>query len=86
MRYIIAIAALITAPLPALAQAPATVAVGQTLRGPADSRLGQIDRVFADGSVRVILDGKLVVVPANTISVTDGKPVTTLSRREIAHN
>jgi hypothetical protein len=85
MRYIVALVALAT-PLPALAQTSATVTVGQTLRGPADSKLGKIDRVFADGSVRVILDGKLVVVPGSTIKVTDGKPVTTLSRREIARN
>lgn len=86
MRYVLAAAALIAAPLPAFAQAPATILVGQTLHGPANSRLGEIDRVFPDGSVRVILDGALVVVPASTISVIGGKPVTTLSRREIAHN
>jgi len=87
MRYVLAAAvALIVAPLPAFAQAPlpTELRVGQTLRGPDNGRIGKIDRVFADGSVRLILDGKLVVIPGNTITAAEGKPVTTLTRRDIA--
>jgi hypothetical protein len=86
MRYMLA-ALLIATPLPTLAQAPAAgistdLHVGQTLRDPTGTKIGKIDRVFTDGSVRVILDAKLVVIPASTISIVNGKPVTTLSRRE----
>lgn len=91
MRSIIAAAMLLAAAVPCFAaeradaQTPAVRAQeGQTLRGPNNSRIGRVERVLADGSVRVIIDARFFVVPANTISMVGGSPVTTLSRRDIA--
>lgn len=46
-------------------------------------RLGAVYRVAADGSAQVLLNGKAYVVPASTLSVEDGKIVTTLSKRDV---
>ncbi|MFQ3665375.1 MAG: hypothetical protein SNJ79_04965 [Sphingomonadaceae bacterium] len=65
------------------AGAEAAVSAGQVLRGADNVRLGRIDRVFPDGSVRVIAGERFAVIPASEIQVVDGKPVTRLSRRDI---
>jgi hypothetical protein len=40
-------------------------------------------RVTGDGSAQLIVDGKLVTVPASTLSVVDGKLTTSLSKSEV---
>ena len=44
------------------------------------ARLGAVYRVGPDGAAQIIIDGKLVTVPANTISVANGKLVTSLTK------
>ena len=56
---------------------------GKMLLASNGSRLGAVYRVTDDGSAQVIIDGKMVTVPANTLSVTDGKLVTSLSKAEV---
>ena len=78
--------------LPAAAQAapdaPAapTAAVaekGKMLVAANGARLGAVYRVGPDGSAQIIIDGKLVTVPASTISIADGKLTTSLTKSEV---
>ena len=78
--------------LPAAAQAapdaPAASAApvaekGKMLVAANGARLGAIYRVGPDGSAQIIIDGKLVTVPANTISIADGKLTTSLTKSEV---
>lgn len=68
---------------PAVANAD-VVKAGRTLRDSANARLGKIDQVNADGSVRIIFDTRFVTIPADTISVAGNEPVTSLSKREVS--
>ena len=79
--------------LPALAEAqsdasaaPAAAAVaekGKMLTAANGARLGAVYRVNPDGSAQIIIDGKLVNVPANTLSVANGKLTTSLTKSEV---
>ena len=75
--------------LPAVAQAPADAAAasavekGKMLVTANGSRLGVIYRVGPDGSAQVIIDGRMVAVPANTISAADGKLTTSLTKSQV---
>ena len=57
---------------------------GRTLRDASNARLGKIDQINADGSVRIIFDARFVTIPADTISVAGGEPVTSLTKREVS--
>lgn len=66
--------------------AAATAAVaekGKMLVSSNGSRLGAIYKVGPDGAAQIIIDGKLVSVPATTLSNVDGKLTTSLSKSEI---
>ncbi len=68
------------------ASSAATAAVaekGKMLISSNGSRLGTVYRVGPDGSAEIIIDGKLVSVPASTLSSVDGKLTTSLSKSEI---
>ena len=76
--------------LPALAEgpadAPAAAAVaekGKMLTSANGARLGAVYRVNPDGSAQLIIDGKLVNVPANTLSIANGKLTTSLTKSEV---
>lgn len=47
------------------------------------ARLGLVYRVGPDGSAQIIIDGKLVTIPASTLSSADGKLTTSLSKSEV---
>jgi hypothetical protein len=47
------------------------------------ARLAPVYRVAPDGGAQIILDGKMVTVPAATLSMTDGRLVTSLTKSEI---
>jgi hypothetical protein len=75
--------------LPAAAQgpsdaAPASVAEkGKMLVAANGARLGSVYRVGADGSAQLIIDGRMVSVPANTLSSVDGKLTTSLTKSQV---
>ena len=74
------------APDAAAASAAPTAAVaekGKMLVAANGARLGAVYRVGPDGSAQIIIDGKLVTVPANTISIADGKLTTSLTKSEV---
>jgi hypothetical protein len=56
---------------------------GKTLVASNGARLGQVYRVGSDGSVQMIIDGRMVAVPASTLSSVDGKLTTSLSKSEV---
>ncbi len=47
------------------------------------ARLGTVNRLAADGSPQIIIDGKLVTVPLATLSTVNGKLTTSLSKSEV---
>jgi hypothetical protein len=79
--------------LPAAAQAPADASAapaaaavaekGKMLTAANGARLGAVYRVGPDGSAQIIIDGKLVTVPANTLSIANGKLMTSLTKSEV---
>jgi hypothetical protein len=56
---------------------------GKMLQSANGARLGAVYRVTDDGSAQLIVDGKMVTVPAATLSVVDGKLTTSLSKSEV---
>lgn len=63
--------------------AAVAVSAGKTLYGPNGGRIASVYRVAADGRVQIILDGKLITVPAATLSDVGGKVTTSLSKSEL---
>jgi hypothetical protein len=47
------------------------------------SRLATVYRVNADGSAQIIIDGKLVTVPATTLSMSGGRLTTSLTKSQV---
>lgn len=60
------------------------IAAGKMLVAANGARLGAVYRVTQDGSAQLIVDGKMVTVPASTLSVVDGKLTTSLSKSEVS--
>lgn len=87
MRFI-AIAALALATVATAAVAQETAAPiahrGDVLRDANALRVGEVSRVYPDGSVQVIFGTRFVIVPASTLATDEGKLKTSLTRREIA--
>lgn len=75
--------------LPVAAETPADAAAvsvaekGKMLISSNGARLGAVYRVGPDGSAQIIIDGKMVAVPANTLSKSDGKLTTSLTKSEV---
>lgn len=83
----IALGAAVAVAAPTLAQdaaAPAVAKAGRMLKDSTGGRVGKIDKVLADGSVRVIVDERFVTVPAATLSIVDGEAVTSMPKRDVA--
>jgi hypothetical protein len=76
------VALLCAAAVPAMAQ-QAVAEKGKMLIAANGARLGAVYRVSSDGSAQVIVDGKMVTVPASTLSASDGKLTTSLSKNEV---
>ena len=56
---------------------------GKMLVTSSGTRLGNVYRVGPDGSAQIIIDGKMVSVPASTLSNVGGKLTTSLSKSEV---
>lgn len=78
-----AFAALTLTPMSFAAAQGVTATPGKMLYGAGGKRLAAVYRVDANGSLAIILDGKLVTVPASTLSVEGDKIVTSLSRKDL---
>jgi hypothetical protein len=78
--------------LPAFAQDPAspgtatasvTAVKGEMVIAPNGGRLGRVYRTGADGSAQIFIDGRLVTLPASTLSNSNGKLTTSLTKSEL---
>jgi hypothetical protein len=63
--------------------APVSAVKGSMLISANGSRLAQVYRVNPDGSAQIIIDGKLVTVPAASLSMSGGKLTTSLTKSEV---
>lgn len=84
MRTLILALTLVLAAAPALAADGPVATRGAMLRDANDVRVGQVDRVAADGSVGLIIGSKYVTVPADKLALVEGKLTTSLTKKEIA--
>ena len=62
---------------------PVEVSRGAMLYSAEGNRVGKVYRVNADGDPQLIMSGRLITVPASTLSVVDGKVTTTMTNREV---
>lgn len=83
MRHFLIAVAAFAAASPVLAQDPATLRVGQIVRDADMNKLGPVSQVNNDGSVQIIYEQHLLVLPAGTLSVVDGKAKTSLSKHDL---
>ena len=67
----------------AAAEGSAVATKGTMLFSVDGSRLGTVYRVTGDGSAQMIIDGKMVTVPASTLATKDGKLTTSLKKSEV---
>ena|SRR5579871_5177049 len=65
------------------AAAPVQVSAGKMLYSNG-YRLAAVYRVNSDGNPQVIIDGKLITIPAATLSDVGGKLTTSLTKKDIA--
>ena len=65
------------------ATAQASAVKGNMLVAADGARLAPVYRLNADGSPQIILDGKLVTVPAASLSMAGGRLMTSLTKREV---
>jgi hypothetical protein len=56
---------------------------GQMLYDSTGHRVASVNRVMQNGDVQVILNGRLVTIPASSLSQADGKLTTSLSKADI---
>jgi hypothetical protein len=69
---------------PREAAAAAVVPVTGKLLVAADGApLGSVYRVGPDGSAQIIIEGRMVTIPAGTFSSVDGKLTTSLTKRQV---
>jgi hypothetical protein len=62
-----------------------SVTTGKMLYGADGHRIASVYHASANGDAQLILDGRLVTVPASTLTEVNGKLTTSLSKTEIAH-
>ncbi len=62
------------------------VDTGKMLYSSTGNRIASVYRVTSEGNPQVILDGRLVTVPASTLSEVDGKLTTSLTKRDLARS
>lgn len=56
---------------------------GKMLYTATGDRLAAVYRVGTDGTAQIILNGKMVNVPASSLTATDGKLTTSLSKKDL---
>jgi hypothetical protein len=63
--------------------AGATATAGKMLYGPDGQRIGSVYRANSNGDAQLIINSRLVTVPAATLSLANGKLATSLTKSEI---
>lgn len=79
------VGALVTVSTMALPQAASAAEAqqGKMLYTSAGGRLVPVYRVTADGSAQIIFEGKIVTIPASTLTLTEGRLVTSMKKEQI---
>ena len=67
----------------AATEAAVKVTEGKMVYGSNGQRLAPVYRVNSDGSVQLILEGKLVTITAATLTTANGKVATTLTKAQL---
>lgn len=63
---------------------PAVIPVkGKMLVAANGARLGLVYRVTPDGSVQIIVDGRITTIPASTLSMANGELTTSLTKNDV---
>ena len=62
---------------------PMKITEGKMVYGAKGQRLAPVYRVNSDGSVQLIMEGKLVTVPATALTEADGKLMTSESKADL---
>lgn len=65
------------------ATASVTPVKGSMLVAANGARLAPVYRVGPDGSAQIILEGKMVSIPASKLSMSDGHLMTSLTKNEV---
>jgi uncharacterized membrane protein len=65
------------------AQAPVSPVKGSMLVAANGARLAPVYRVGPDGSAQIILEGKMLTIPAATLSMAAGRLTTSLTKNEV---
>lgn len=65
-----------------MVSAAVVAAKGKMLLAADGARLATVYRV-ADGAPQIILDGRMVTVPSDTVALVDGKLTTTLTKAQV---
>ena len=65
------------------AATPVSPVKGSMLVTANGARLAPVYRVGADGSAQIIIEGKMVTVPAATLSMAGGRLTTSLTKNEV---
>ena len=64
-------------------EAPVSPVKGSMLIAANGARLAPVYRVGADGSAQIILEGKMVTIPASKLSMAGGRLTTSLTKNEV---
>jgi hypothetical protein len=65
------------------AASPVAAVKGSMLVSSNGARLAPVYRVGPDGSPQIIIEGRMVTIPAATLSMADGRLTTSLSKSEV---
>lgn len=89
MRLALSLAAALVVAAPAFASQPAAAPAlerapkqGEVLRDTGGRLIGKVYQAQPSGTVLAIVNGATVRIPADTLSIVDGKLVTTLTKSE----
>ena len=63
---------------------PVEVNAGKMIYGPNGRRIAPAYRVTSEGTVQVILNGKLVNIPSASLSEVNGKVTTSLTKKDLS--
>ena len=67
----------------ASAAADSIATKGQMLYDSKEVRVATVHKVNDDGSVSIIMDGKVITVPANSLSIVDGHLTTNMTKNQV---
>ncbi len=78
-----ALATITILPVAAHAGDQVTISAGKSLYSADGKRLGSVYRVLKDGTIQIIIDGRLLAIKPDTISNQNGKLVTSLTKSAV---